>query len=125
MSGDILSRLHKELEGTTANSPAVCELLCEAAEEIERLRVLLAARERFLKALLAARDKRGGRRGDDDGAAEVILTGPPKTPRGGSPAFATRLDDGDELTPSVQNEVPRGLVEQPETGIDNGQHRHS
>jgi hypothetical protein len=115
MSDDILSRLHKELEGTTANSPAVCELLCEAAEEIERLRVLLAARERFLKALLAARDKRGG--GDDDGAPEVILTGPPKTPRGGSPAFATRLDAGDELTPSVQNQVPRrGLVEQPETG---------
>lgn len=41
MSDDILSRLHKELEGTTANSPAVWELLCEAAEEIERLRVLL------------------------------------------------------------------------------------
>jgi hypothetical protein len=92
MSGNILSRLHKELEGTTANSPAVCELLCEAAEEIERLRVLLAAR-----------DKRGGKRGDDDGAAEVILTGPPKTPRGGSPAFAARLDHGDELTPSVHS----------------------
>jgi hypothetical protein len=33
MSDDILFRLHNELEGTTANSPAVCELLCEAAEE--------------------------------------------------------------------------------------------
>jgi hypothetical protein len=88
MSNDILSRLHKELEGTTAKSPAVCELLCEAAEEIERLRVLLAARERFLKALLAARHKRG----DDDGTPEVILTGPPKTPRGGSPALAVSLD---------------------------------
>jgi hypothetical protein len=42
----------------------------------------------------------------------VILTGPPKTPRGGSPAFATRLDAGDEMTPTVQDEVPRrGLVE--------------
>jgi hypothetical protein len=117
MSDDILSRLHKELAGTTANPPAVWELLCEAAEEIERLRVLLAARERFLKALRAARDERRGKRGDDDGAPEVIRTGPPKTPRGGSPAFATRFDTGDELTPSVQNEVPRrGLVEQPETG---------
>ena len=44
-------------------------------------------------------------------------TGPPKTPRGGSPAFATRLDVGDELTPRVQNEVlRRGSVEQPEAG---------
>jgi hypothetical protein len=60
MSDDILPRLHKELEGTTAISPAVCELLCEAAEEIERLRVRLASRERFLKVLLAARDKRDG-----------------------------------------------------------------
>jgi hypothetical protein len=117
MSDDILSRLHKELEGTTANSPGVCELLCEAAEEIERLRVRLTAREGFLKALLAARDKRGGKRGDDDGAPEVVLTGPPKTPRGGSPAFATRLDVGDKLTPRVQNEVlRRGSVEQPEAG---------
>jgi hypothetical protein len=117
MSDDILSRLHKELEGTRADSPAVCELLCEAAEEIERLRVRLAAREGFLKTLLAARDKRGGKRGDDDGAPGVILTGPPKTSRGGSPAFATRLDAGDELPRRVQNEVPRrGLVEQPETG---------
>ena len=41
-----------------------------------------------------------------DGAAEVIPTGPPKTPRGGSPAFATRPDDGDELTPDLQNKVP-------------------
>src|SRR5258708_17129278 len=113
MSDDILSRLHKKLEGTTADSPAVYELLCEAAEEIERLRVLLAARERFLKALRAAR----GKRGDDDGVPEVILTGPPKTPSGGSPAFATRLDAGDELTASVLDEVPPpGLVEEPETG---------
>jgi hypothetical protein len=117
MSNDILSRLHKELEGTAANSPAVCELLGKAAEEIERLRALLAARERFLKALLTARDKRGRKRGDDDGAPEVILAGPPKRPRGGSPAFATRLDAGDELARSVQNAVPRrGLVGQPESG---------
>jgi DNA-binding transcriptional MerR regulator len=46
------------------------------------------------------------KRGDDDGAAEVIPTGPPKTPRGGSPAFATRPDGGDELTLEVQNKVP-------------------
>jgi DNA-binding transcriptional MerR regulator len=45
-------------------------------------------------------------RGDDDGAPEVIPTGPPKTPRDGSQAFATSLDDSDELTPRVQNKVP-------------------
>ena len=43
------------------------------------------------------------KRGDDDGSAEVIASGPPKTPRGGSPAFATMPDDGDEMTPDVQN----------------------
>lgn len=52
-------------------------------------------------AIKAAPNKRG-----DDGAAEVIPTGPPKTPRGGSPAFATRPDDGNELPPGVQNKVP-------------------
>jgi len=46
-----------------------------------------------------------GKRGDDDGAPVVIRTGPPKTPHG-SAAFATRLDDGDALTPGVQNKVP-------------------
>jgi len=80
MSDDILSRLHTELEGTMANSPAVWELLFEAREEIERLRVRLAARERFLKALRAARDKRDGERRDDDGAPEVILTGRQRGP---------------------------------------------
>jgi hypothetical protein len=46
------------------------------------------------------------KRSDDDGAAEVIPTGRPKTPRGGSPAFATRPNDGDELTLDVPNKVP-------------------
>jgi len=48
----------------------------------------------------------GANRGDQDGTAEVIPSGPPKTPRGGSPAFATRFDDGDELTSGVQSKVP-------------------
>jgi DNA-binding transcriptional MerR regulator len=45
------------------------------------------------------------KRGDDDGAPEEIPTGLPKTPPSGSPAFATGLDDGDALTPAVQNKV--------------------
>jgi DNA-binding transcriptional MerR regulator len=44
--------------------------------------------------------------GDDDGAAEVIPAGPPKAPRSGSPAFAARPGDGNELTPHAQNKVP-------------------
>ncbi len=46
------------------------------------------------------------KRGDDDGAAEVIPPRPPETPPGGSSAFATRADDGNEVTPGVQNKVP-------------------
>jgi hypothetical protein len=103
MSDDILSRLHKAREGMPMTA-AVGKLLGEAAAEIERLRALLEIER--LRALLAARDKRGGKRGDDDGAQEVILTGPPKRPRGGSPAFASRLDDGDKLPPALQNKGP-------------------
>jgi len=54
------------------------------------------ARELVERAKIARR-----RRSDDDGAAELIPTGPPKKPRGGSPAFATRSDDGNELTAGV------------------------
>jgi DNA-binding transcriptional MerR regulator len=45
------------------------------------------------------------KRGDDGGTPEVIPAGPPKTPRGGSPASTPRPDDGDELTPGVHSKV--------------------
>jgi hypothetical protein len=61
-------------------TPTVRRLLrAFAAIEIERLRAQ------------AARDKRGGKRGGDDGAPEVILAGPPKIPRGPLPSTAAAV----------------------------------
>jgi hypothetical protein len=59
---EIAVRIAEGWKSKDFHLPAVWELLCEAAEEIERLRALLAARERFLKALRAARDKRSGKK---------------------------------------------------------------
>jgi hypothetical protein len=101
MSDDILSRLHKESEGIPGVpvTATVYKLLREAAAEIESLREQVEVLYKRLR-------ERGGKRGDDDGA-EVIFAGPPKRPRGGLPAFATRLNDGDrELPPAVQSKVP-------------------
>jgi hypothetical protein len=76
MSYDIAAELRKALDGTTEHSPTVRRLLYAAAIEIERLRAQ------------AARDKRGGKRDDDDGAPGVILAGPPRKPRGPLPSTA-------------------------------------
>jgi hypothetical protein len=75
------------LDGSMELSPSVHRLLHAAAVEIERLRAQ------------AARDKRGGKRGDDDGAAEVILDSPPKRPRGPLPASAASatIETGDDV----------------------------
>jgi hypothetical protein len=70
MRDDLVAQLRTALDGTMDLSPSVHRLLYAAAVEIERLRVQ------------AARDKRGGKRGDDDGAPEAVLAGPPKRPRG-------------------------------------------
>jgi hypothetical protein len=75
MTYDLLAQLREALDGTTKHSPTVRGLLYAAALEIERLRAQLA------------RDKRGGKGSDDDGAAEV-LAGPPKMPRGPAPSSA-------------------------------------
>jgi hypothetical protein len=72
-----LVRLRKELEGTTRHSEPDRTLLQESAVVIQRL-----------LALMVARDKRGGNRGDDDGAPGVILADPPKRPRGPLPSAA-------------------------------------
>jgi hypothetical protein len=84
MRDDIAIRLRKALDGTIELPPSVRNLLHAAALEIERLRAK------------SPRDKRGGRGSDDDGAAEVILAGPPKRPRGPLPstAAAVKLEDG-------------------------------
>jgi DNA-binding transcriptional MerR regulator len=65
------------------------------------------ARKQAAWAFLASAIK-SAKRGDDDddGAPQVIPTGPPKTPSSGSRAFVTTVDDGDALTPGAQNKVP-------------------
>jgi hypothetical protein len=117
MSNDLPARLRRALEWTTDPAPALHRrLLSEADVEIERLRAqrwsllckaavemrlngttnlpavhgeLKAAIDELerLRALLAARRKRG----DDGGAPEVILAGPPKRPRGPVPALAASV----------------------------------
>jgi len=79
MSADLAEQLRKALDGTTEHSPSVRRLLYAAAVEIERLRALVA------------RDRRGGKRGDYDGAAEVVAAGPPKRPRGPLPSSAAAV----------------------------------
>jgi hypothetical protein len=76
MNDDLAARLRKALDGSMELPPSVRNLLHAAAIEIERLRAQ------------AARDKRGGKKGDDDGAPAVILDSPPKRPRGPLPASA-------------------------------------
>jgi hypothetical protein len=72
-----LVRLRRELDGTAQHSAADLKRLHESAVAIERL-----------LALMAARDKGGGSRGDDDGAPGVILAAQPKRPRGPLPSAA-------------------------------------
>jgi hypothetical protein len=76
---DIAVRLRKALDGTIERPPSVRNLLHAAALEIERLRAK------------ATRDKRGGKGSDDDGAAEVILAGPPMGPCGPLPSTAAAV----------------------------------
>jgi hypothetical protein len=70
------------LNGNTSLPATVHRELREAIDELERLRVLLAARIK---------------RDDDDGLPEMILAGTPKRPRGPLPAAATSVkEDEDE-----------------------------
>jgi hypothetical protein len=84
---DLAAQLRKALDGTMELSPSVHRLLYAAAVEIERLRAQ------------AARDKRGGQRGDDDDAAEVVVTGPPKRPRGPLPSSGASVAVGSHREP--------------------------
>jgi hypothetical protein len=76
MNDDLAAQLRKALDGNPELSPSVHRLLYAAAVEIERMRAQIA------------RDKRGGKRGDDDGAAEAFVAGSPKKPRGPPPSSA-------------------------------------
>jgi hypothetical protein len=97
---DLLARLHEELEGKTANSPEAWKLLRDAARVVEHsqaaLRLATIEIER-LRAELARRKPP-----EDDGLPEMVPVEPPNRPRGGSPAYATRHDEGNESAPGVE-----------------------
>jgi hypothetical protein len=101
---DLLARLREGLEGKTTNSPEAWKLLRDAAKAVESsqaaLRLATIEIER-LRAELARRKPP-----DDDGLPEMVPVEPPNRPRGGSPAYATRLDDGDESAPGVDSLMP-------------------
>jgi hypothetical protein len=101
---DLLARLREELEGKTANSPEAWKLLRDAAKVVEHsqaaLRLAAIEIER-LRAELARRKPP-----DDDGLPEMVPVEPPNRPRGGSPAYATRLDDGNESAPGIETLMP-------------------
>jgi hypothetical protein len=106
MSNDLLFRLQKALEDEPENSPQIWKLLREATLELERLQLdvkYATTQHNVLLARLAKLMKR--KPPDDDGVPETVPAGPPKRPRGGSPAYATRVDDGGESTSSAQNSV--------------------
>jgi hypothetical protein len=101
---ELLARLREELEGKTANSPEAWKGLRDAAKVVERsqaaLRLAAIEIER-LRAELARRKPP-----DDDGLPAMVPVEPPNRPRGGSPAYATRLDDGNESAPGVDTLMP-------------------
>jgi hypothetical protein len=91
---ELLARLREGLEGKTATSPEAWKLLRDAAVVVGQsqaaLRLAAIEIER-LHAELARRKPPG-----DEGLPESVPAEPPNRPRGGSPAYATRLDDGSE-----------------------------
>ena len=101
---DLLAWLREELEGKTANSPEAWKLLRDATvivcDSQAALRLATIEIER-LQAELARRKPP-----DDDGLPEIVPVEPPNRPRGGSPAFVTRLDDENRSARSVENLVP-------------------
>jgi hypothetical protein len=100
---NLLARLREELEGKTANSPQAWNLLRDANTVVghSQAALRLAAIEiERLQAELARRKPP-----DDGGLPEMVPVEPPNRPRGGSPAFATRLDDGNEAARGVENLV--------------------
>jgi hypothetical protein len=100
---DLLARLREELEGKTANSPEAWKLLRDVTVVVSQcqdaLRLATIEIER-LHAELARRKPP-----DDDGLPEMVPVEPPNQPRGGSPAFATRPDDGNESARGVEKSV--------------------
>ena len=101
---DLLARVREELAGKTAYSPAAWKLLHDATKVVRQsqdaLRLAAIEIER-LQAELARRKPP-----DDDGLPEMVPVEPPNRPRGGSPAYATPPDEGNEAARGVENVVP-------------------
>jgi hypothetical protein len=90
----LIISLREELEGKTAKSPQAWKLLHDATALVRHSQAALtlaAAEIERLQAELARRKPP-----DDDGLPETVLVEPPNRPRGGSPASATRPEDGTE-----------------------------
>jgi hypothetical protein len=98
---DLLVRLREELEGKTANSPEAWKLLRDAAVIVRQSQAALTLATTEIERLRAELARR--KPPDDDGLPEMVPVGPPHRPRGGSPAFATRVDDGNESAHGVEN----------------------
>jgi hypothetical protein len=101
---DLLARLREELEGKTANSPEAWKLLRDATVVVRQSEAALRLATIEIERLHAELARR--KPPDDDGLPEMVPVAPPNRPRGGSPAFATRVDDGNESTRGVENVVP-------------------
>jgi len=112
---DLMARLREELEGKTANSPEAWKLLRDATEVVRHSQAALRLATIEIERLQAELARR--KPPDDDGLPEMVPVEPPNRPRGGSPAFATRLDDGNESVRGVENVVPT-LPELEETARD-------
>jgi hypothetical protein len=100
---DLLARLREELEGKTANSPEAWKLLRDATVIVRQSQAALTLATSEIERLRAELARR--KPPDDDGLPEMVPVEPPNRPRGGSPAFATRLDEGNESARGVENLV--------------------
>jgi hypothetical protein len=100
---DLLARLREELEGKTANSPEAWKLLRDASAIVRQSQAALTLATNEIERLRAELARR--KPPDDDGLPEMVPVEPPNRPRGGSPTFATRLDDGNESARGVENLV--------------------
>jgi hypothetical protein len=101
---DLLARLREELEGKTANAPEGWKLLrdaCVVVKQSEAALKLATIEIERLQAELARRKPPS-----DDGLPEMVPVEPPNRPRGGSPAFMIRPDDGNESARGVENSAP-------------------
>jgi hypothetical protein len=86
---DLLARLREELEGKTAKSPEAWKLLRDATVVVRHSQAALRLATIEIEPLRAELARR--KPSDDDGLPEMVPVEPPNRPRGGSPAFVTRL----------------------------------